>query len=61
MKGNRKCIEFTDDVESFGECLLDVSDMLIKAEFIFEGESKLFEATDLSYCPAVNGERLSVM
>ena len=34
MRGNRKCSEFEDDAESRLESVMDISDVLIKAEFI---------------------------
>jgi len=35
---------------------MDVTDMLIKAEFIVEGESNVFEAAGLFSCTAMRGD-----
>lgn len=45
--GNRQCSEFTDDMESLLELFEDVSNLLIKTEFVVYDEPEITEAADL--------------
>lgn len=48
-------MEFVDDLESLLGSFMDISNALIKAGFIFQSESKIFEVIDLFYCHACDG------
>lgn len=50
VEGNRKCSEFADDMESLLGLLMDISDVLIRTEFIVSSKSKIFQAADLLSC-----------